>query len=372
MFLRTLEWGSTWGGRSGGVLPRRNGRCTLSETPGRHVSSQQKKQKHRLKRQQRQKQLRKARNQSPLQAIKPGVGELQFFISDNWKEFRQASIFALRQVQGTQMMAAFLVDQGIAGLKDAWVRFNVTAEEFDRIREECRQVSPLVSCTLDAARGLIAGAIRYAHDNGMRLPRDMDRALRVIDGVGDWRQADTKDFVPEFAGSMADLRARCVGQTVESVLARKDLTIIIDDGAPSLIDEDEEADDRANNVLDALLPEFESMSVDVAERVGAWCRERGEAGHPSMRSVITLHYMSIVEAQLTGADFDDILDRVLDTFAEATDIDDDAYNVAIQQLDAYVKADASHDAWIASQISGAIAAAKARIDGNADRLLPGS
>jgi hypothetical protein len=279
--------------------------------------SASKKEKHRLKRKQKQAEARKRRNRSPLDAIRPGEGVLQVFINEGWKRHRQASIYTLREVGGRRVFAGFLVDEGVAGLKDAWVMPNITLAQFDdMLRMTAEQVAPVVSCDVDYARRLIAGSIRFATQYGFRLPRDLATALKVIDGVGDWRDADVSEFVPEFAGSMRDLRARCVGQPVDEFLARTDVSFVIDNSAPSLLDEEAEADAEFDGDEFDENDEFEAMAeaVDgfVDERlreVHQWCADTGQTPHPRLKEAQDFMLLAALEQLRAGVGLPDERDN---------------------------------------------------------------
>ncbi|HEV7299429.1 MAG TPA: hypothetical protein VGN72_08715 [Tepidisphaeraceae bacterium] len=253
-----------------------------------------KKERDRIKRRTKQQQLRKARQRSPLDGLRPGEGTLRMYMQKDWKPYRQASIFAVREVKGRRITVGFLVDQGVAGLKDAWMMTDVTTAEFNDILRQAGEITPIGPCDPDAARALIAGAIRFATQYGFRLPANLDKALKVIDGVGDWRQADVSEFVPEFAGSMRDLRARCIGESPESFLSRDDVTFIIDNAAPSLIDEEAEYADDADE-LDAvkeMVKAMRAMNDAMVASVERWCDETGQTPHPQLADAVNLKLMA--------------------------------------------------------------------------------
>lgn len=84
------------------------------------------------------------------------------------------------------VMAAFLVDMWCAGLKDARGRLSATMDAFQEwvpnprggIRQGFKQVDPA------AVRRLVAGGIRFAEQNGFRLP---SRDQRWTAMLGDLR-----------------------------------------------------------------------------------------------------------------------------------------------------------------------------------------
>jgi len=208
------------------------------------------KERKRLKRKRKQEALRKAASASPFKLISRLPAEVQCWMNTNWEQTRQASIFVLRQTRsGRCAMANFLVDFGMAGLKDAYGRLDSTAAEFfDEVLEPFRDRFPMASIDPSEAGRYIAGGIRFAHDNGFRLPHRYERWVAILGDIGDWRNADVSDFEMEFAGSLDDLRHRLIGQPVEEFLAREDVSIVLSDLAPSLLSDDildyEEKDDE--------------------------------------------------------------------------------------------------------------------------------
>jgi hypothetical protein len=208
------------------------------------------KERKRLKRKRKHEAHRRAAAGSPFKLISRIQATVQCWINTNWEHTRQASILVLRQTaSGRCAMANFLVDFGMAGLKDAFGRLDVTAADFfDNVLEPFQNQFPMALIEPSEALRHIAGGIRFAHDNGFRLPHRYDRWLAIVGDVGDWRTADVSDFEMEFAGSMEDLRHRLIGQSVEEFLMREDVSIVLSDSAPSLLSDDildcEEADDE--------------------------------------------------------------------------------------------------------------------------------
>jgi hypothetical protein len=88
----------------GGIMPDRSRR----------------KERKRLMRKRKQEAHRKAVSASPFKLISRMAAEVQCWMNTNWEMTRQASILVLRQTRsGRCAMAKFLVDFGMAGLKDA-------------------------------------------------------------------------------------------------------------------------------------------------------------------------------------------------------------------------------------------------------------
>lgn len=266
-----------------------------------------KKERQRLKRKAAKQQQRRQAGKGPLAGMVVGRGAFTVYRSDEWDDLRQCSVFVLREEAGRKHFAGFLVDRGVAGLKDAWVIPNVPQEQFDGMVRKARNEFKVVRTTIEDARSLVAGAIRYATQWGFRLPRDMEKALRVVDGVGDWRSADVGRFVPEFAGSRRDLQLRCIGQPFEEFMARTDVAFTFDDRAPSLIDEEDAFDaieddpDLAKEAREFadIMGRFNDTFVD---KVTQWCLRTGQAPHPALADAVNFQFTAAMMAikDMTG------------------------------------------------------------------------
>ena len=78
---------------------------------------------------------------------------------------------------GGTALVGFLVDLWCAGLKDAWGDLHVTRADFEEHSERARARMGVELAELDTAtaRKLIAGGIRFARQNGFRLPAHYER-----------------------------------------------------------------------------------------------------------------------------------------------------------------------------------------------------
>ncbi|HEX5243060.1 MAG TPA: hypothetical protein VFW23_07315, partial [Tepidisphaeraceae bacterium] len=220
-------------------------------------------------------------------------GDLECWISDDFESFNQLQIFVYKRGGGLSGIACFLIDRGVVGLKDAWNQLDILPEEFEKMLAKSERGGiPLHQCSVEEARKWIAGGVRWAHDNGMRLPKDWARTALLIDGVGDWHNADVSQFVKEFAGHPEDLRQRLIGEPLETYLQRKDVKFLFSDAAPykgqhtgyysdwrPLDDldeeEDEELDDETlastlpDEQFDALLEGMAPLAENISEKTKA-------------------------------------------------------------------------------------------------------
>ncbi len=268
-----------------------------------------KKQRHEARRKAKKLEARRREAISPVKRLADLSGEVECWMSDGFEQVGQMQIFAYKSAGGMTGVAAFLVDQGVVGLKDAWHNIGIDRAMLDSMMDGVKTGGvKMVRCKLDEARRWVAGAARWAHDNGMRLPKDWLKTATLIGGVGDWKAADVSNFVMEFAGHPEDLRQRLIGQSFESYLAREDVEFTFSDLAPYKNQRtgghmaDEEFDDDAE--LDDVEIMRESMvkCIDLlAEETSFWLRDQNQTASPEL----TRAWLAILVAKLSGKQIGD-------------------------------------------------------------------
>lgn len=197
------------------------------------MSRADKKQRQKAKRNAKQQEARRRESASPVKRLAEAPGEPQCWISDTFEENGQLQLFAFKRGAGLSGFVAFLIDQGVVGLKDTWVRMNADLVDFQDMIDDCRNQGIHMRQTDAAeARRWVAGSARWANDHGMRLPKDWIRHAALLGDVGDWHNADVRPFLKEFAGHPEDLRQRLIGESYDSFLKRKDIEFILTDLAP--------------------------------------------------------------------------------------------------------------------------------------------
>jgi hypothetical protein len=263
------------------------------------MSRLKKKERRRLKRKEKRKQAIRLRNQSPYGQLRSAGSVEACLINDNWRQSGQAVIHVLARAPGRPpATAGFFVDLWCAGLKDAWGRLNVTYADFRKVVDEMSDGAGLdfVSCELNLARSLIAGSIRFAHDNGFRLPARYERWVALLGGVGDWSTADLSNFGLDgklrWVGPMADLRRRLVGTRAEDFLAREDVEYIV--GA--------EEGDVPDELAEAIDAHMQSLYEDMLNAVRRWCFANGEAPHPRLPEAVGITLEAILQVEDVGVD----------------------------------------------------------------------
>lgn len=275
------------------------------------ANNARKKEKHRLKRKQKQLALRRAQSVSPYRRIAT-QGQLErLLINGDWHERGQAVIWALRSAPGGgHAMAAFMIDLWCAGLKDAWGRLDVTLEEFEEFLDRSSQQLDFVETDQETIRHVVAGAIRFAVQNGFRLPARYERWVSLIGGAGDWRKEDLSDFGVEggklrWVAPLHDLRRRLIGSTVEEFMAREDVECIIGmddvDMADEDWDEEEEDGDEDEEALDGVEAAAEMARGHALTAVRQWCFAHGEQPHPRLPEALDIMFESILQMRASAA-----------------------------------------------------------------------
>jgi hypothetical protein len=171
---------------------------------------------------------------------------------------------------------------------------------------------------LALVKRLVAGGIRFARQNGFRLPPHYERWLKVIGGVGDTETADLSNFGVDgglrYTGTIEGLREKLIGCRVEDFLARPDVQYILgpppdelfaaQDGDaeseyPNEYDDDQD-DDTPDDDDDAWDDEEEPDPIILANmrrtvnvvrdqmiaRAHQWCSDHNEIPHPRLDDAI--------------------------------------------------------------------------------------
>jgi hypothetical protein len=237
-----------------------------------------KRERHRLKRQQKKRRIHRVQGVSTYRRAST-EGEIKAcYINSNWRENGQASIFCVRSLaDGSCAVACFLVDIWCMGLKDAYGRLDMSTREIkeDFLPRISRDFA-LIRVEPEVVRSIVAGGIRFARDNGFRLPKRYQRWAAFLGEVGDTDSADISEFGVggklRYFGTMDDLRKRLIGCTVDQFLERKDVEFYIGYDDFSLLDDEElEFEERYD--------EIKHNGLDAACR---WCFANGIQPHPKL------------------------------------------------------------------------------------------
>jgi len=221
----------------------------------------------------------------------------------------------------------------------------VTRQQFAKMLEQSKERGiRMRPGTVEEARRWIAGGMRWAHQNGMCLPKDWRGPALLIGGVGDWTAADVSDFVMEFAGHPDDLRQRLMGEPFESYIRRKDVAFEFSEAAPymdqrtgeysdpfdgSPLDPDE-AESNAADVpieeLNAMAERFNPPAVALAGKTATWLAALDEAPSVELvdawKSVMLAAFIS--KTALPDAPADEIADLGLEFLEDISERIDEA------------------------------------------------
>lgn len=215
------------------------------------------KQKHKMKRQQKRRMQQRATG-NPYRIVTESGAIESCYINENWKKDGMAAIYVFKQVRSSYVMVCFLVDVLCLGLKDAFGRLDIGPAAFREAVEEYGRRVKMKSCKPELAWRLVAGGVRMARENGFRLPPRYERWLPVLGDPAECNTADLSDFRDgegklHFMGPLSDLRKRLVGCSLEDFLARDDVRVsqIVQSDDYEYDDDDDDADwDPSTDDLD--------------------------------------------------------------------------------------------------------------------------
>jgi len=294
----------------------------------------QKKERRRLKRQRKQRETRRAQSGSPYRRI-GDRGEVEAcYVNRDWQEGGIASICCLRRVPGGgHAMAAFLVDLWCTGLKDAWGRLSITAEEFqDKVVGHMSEIMEIERIDVEVARRIVAGGVRFADRNGFRLPRRCERWVSLLGGVGDVDLADLSDFGKDgqlcYVGSMEDLEKRLIRGSVDKFLAREDVHYIIGEEGFAPPDEDED-----ETVVEETIDVLRENGVDAVRQ---WCFAQGMRPHPRLAEAWDITFAAISQLESVPEDEDE-------EDGEEVDLTEEQYETLFDNLDRFLSFESPED-----------------------------
>jgi hypothetical protein len=319
------------------------------------------KEKQRLKRQQKQRDRRRAASASPFQrlaATAADSGTMRCFINAEFAAHGMASIYVLRDAPGGgHAMAAFLVDLWCCGLKEVWGHLDIPRREFEDLIKRANDRMPQQPCNIDLVRRLVAGGIRFARQNGFRLPPRYERWLALIGGVGDPATADLQGFGKDgklrYIGPIDDLARRLIHCSADDFLDRPDVEWIMPVGGfGDMLDEDEDEDTDVRQVdeMEADFQKYEQrreadvavedaarmLSERVTDAAREWCFSKGLVPHPRLAEGFEM----LLEAMLQ-APADSPAERTLENVGRLAEFEDEQERAqlleAIEQVRQFMK-----------------------------------
>ena len=271
------------------------------------------KEKQRLKRKEKQRELRRVHSITPLRRICSSGGTLECWMNSNWREMGMASLFVLGHAgAGQYALAAFLIDIWCVGLKDAWGKADYSRLDFDEMLDRSREGMPMVRIEPDAARRMVAAGIRFARQNGFRLPPDYDRWTAMLGNLGDIGAADLSDFRKDgkllYMGDHRFLAQRLNGMSVEQFMQRPDVNwtmeLTREVAEQGHFEKSEDFKDFKEGLLDAT-----DRGVAV---VSEWCRQNNQEPHPQLREAMMVFLSASASTMRTGGTQEQIAQAMTD------------------------------------------------------------
>jgi len=133
-----------------------------------------KKDRQRLRRQKKHAQLKKREGGGAHSRIARGAEVAECWMNSDWQEQGGAFIYVLvRKPGGGLATASYVIDPWCAGLRRANGALEFSREAFHEMVHRIDVVADRVFVKTDPAmaKRLVAGGIRFARQNGFRLPR---------------------------------------------------------------------------------------------------------------------------------------------------------------------------------------------------------
>lgn len=272
------------------------------------------KEKQRLKREKKKAQHRRALSVSPYRRIGEAGQVEACYINADWSESGLASIHIIRRnPAGGHAMACFLVDVWCAGLKDAWGRIDLMQEDIDHNLKRARENFDLERIEIGVVRNLVAGSIKFAAQNGFKLPVHYDRWIKLLGGV-DVQSADLSQFGRDgklmWVGPMDDLRQRLIGCTLEEFLKRQDVQITTELATDMGYVRGEATDDEDDAEFEQAVADLRTTASETAkakaQEVRKRCADKGADPHQALDDALKFTLAILMLAFTANADTQDV------------------------------------------------------------------
>ena len=272
-------------------------------------SSARKKEKHRLKRKEKKHQIQRANSRTALQRIAAEGGELECWITPEWKERGIASIQVLGRAPGGRgAFAAFLVDLWAVGLKDAFGRSDVLWLDFrEDNMEPWVERAGAVKLDPQVARRLVAGAVRFGRQNNFRMPPGWEKFV-VIFGRGILNEIPTADLTDfgvdggvRYVGTEEFLKSR-LAIPVQEFTSRPNTHLVMeaDPGIAEFHDEDvdDETDDGEidldERTIESLYQMTRAGTDRIIEKVQQWITDNHAEPIPLLEQAAKISMFALV------------------------------------------------------------------------------
>lgn len=265
------------------------------------ATRQKKLEKHRRRRQEKQRQVRVAQNHRIQDYLSDRHEVYACYANAEWSDAGMASILLARNIApGMVSFAAFLVDYWGMGLKDAWGETAISKAEFDDKVEHMRAGIGAMRIDLSTVKHLVFGGIEVARKLEFRLPKNYERWTRLIGPLPPGEKPDLslfgKDGKTHIWCSERDLELRYLGDP-KKLLNRPNIEFVIRDGSFTLWDDEgDDADDE-----DDL--ESQVMDGSLVDTVHDWCAREKITPSPILQPLVNAMRVSS----------EDVLDEIVST-----------------------------------------------------------
>lgn len=209
------------------------------------------------------------------------------YLNADWRERGQAIGYVVREMRdGSLAMTTFLIDLWCAGLKDIWAKFELYNDEVDDSVKRTRESmgSAMVRVPVEDIRRLLTAAVRFARQNGFRLPSDWQKCAVFVGGLDEIDSADLTGFGWEgdpnklhWCAPLHDLRSRLIGCSAEEFLRRPNVHYTMEIGGNEQVDE--EPDKVLFRKLESNSKRFIHASTKLASE---WLTSIGETPDPKL------------------------------------------------------------------------------------------
>ncbi|NPV53077.1 MAG: hypothetical protein HPY71_06090 [Firmicutes bacterium] len=155
------------------------------------------------------------------------------WVNEDYKEAGMASVIVARRLpNGRLAFAAYLVDILGLGLKDCFGDMNATEEKFRaRILDQGDEGLKHVPCSLLLAQQLVWGGMRYAQQNGFRIPWEFSTWQHIVGPLPEKEQIPPdmfgRDGKPLIIGDLDDIVSRSVRHFDPGKLKEEGIDFII-------------------------------------------------------------------------------------------------------------------------------------------------
>jgi len=301
------------------------------------ASRARQKERQRQKRAEKRRQLQRSHNVSPYRMLQERGGQTACYINGDWRDKGMASLMVLRRhPHGGYALAGFLIDTWCMGLKDAWGRLDLGIDQWeDYLQRRGREVDLVRIPSAEALR-LLRGGIRFAQQNGFRLPHKYQRWTSVVGDLGPVSETDLSDFGKDgrlvYTGDLQQLYGRLIGCSPEDFLNREDVRYVVD----------LEVDSPEDEVMPpGLMEHIKATAERTMSDMRPWLAARGEQPHSHLKAMVSMLLMATAMEQMyeiedapeaSAVSTADLLNRAL---ADASDEDRVRFEEAFSQFHRY-------------------------------------